>query len=211
MLIVFSLHPEYVGQVTPDNRSWTFNHTPNREELNSAASQLFGITLFPEYELKGWFAGSHFSIREDTVLVPGVRIDIYPRYYTTEVAIGTWAISRSREETQKMCKEYTISGSVTRTSVNSITLSLSHPSKEYLDNFITNVLKPVVKNLHGLIKEDPDFATYKYGSLVPKVLSHRGTARRDDGVESWEDEDAKSGSTDFNFPATRKRQYDYYG
>lgn len=144
-------------------------------------------------------------------MVPGVRIDIYPRYYTTEVAIGTWAISRSREEAQKLCKEHTISGSVTRTSVNSITLSLSHPSKEYLENFVTEVLKPVVENLHGLIKEDPDYATYKFGSLVPKVVAHRGTARRDDGVESWDDEDAMSGSTDFNFPATRKRQYDYIG
>lgn len=209
--MVFSLHPEYVGQVKPDNRSWTFNHIPNREELNTAASQLFGITsFFPEYEVKAWFAGSHFSIRDDTVLVSGVRIDIYPRYYTTQVLIGTWTISRSREEVQKLCKEHTICGSVTRANVNSITLTLAHRDKDTLEHFLQHVLKPTVESLNGQIKEEKVHATYRFGSLVPKVLTHRGAARIDDGAESWNDEDAMSGSTDFNFPATRKRQHDFY-
>jgi hypothetical protein len=48
-----------------------------------------------------------------------------------------------------------------------------------------------------------------YGTLHPVVQSHSGSSRRNDGLESWEDEDAKSGSTYFNTPVPKKRECSY--
>ena len=45
-----------------------------------------------------------------------------------------------------------------------------------------------------------DHEGFGYGMLECAVVTKAGTARRNDKIPSWEDEDAKSGSTHFNSP-----------
>ena len=99
------------------------------------------------------------------------------------------------------CKELGISGQITRNHVNSLQVTLCHPDAEVLGSAIGMLREMAEENGGTIDGEENIVRSFGHGTLTPSVLAHRGTAKRNDGVRSWEDEDARSGSTYFNVPA----------
>ena len=82
-------------------------------------------------------------------------------------------------------------------------MKLCHTDQAKLGDAI-DALDEMSKKYCGCVDRDNIDEGFGYGTLTASVISHRGTAKRNDGVRSWEDEDAKSGSTYFNAPAPVK-------
>ena len=184
-----------------------FHKTLTYKALLDTAETMFGIEIFPSFTLRGVTdRGSEYELSEDDfVFERGVEVHIVPRYFTREFHISTWAMEFSRAEVQRLCKEREISGSVTRDNINSILVTLSHPD-QHLVTAVYEELTKIVVQKDGFIDQDNTIDRWDWGTLDPIVRKHRGTAKRGDGVRSWEDEDAKSGSTYFNVPNPSRSQ-----
>jgi hypothetical protein len=97
-------------------------------------------------------------------------------------------------------KAHNVCGSLTRDNVDSILVVMEHPDMDVLDRVFKQI-ETVVATAHSGYCHEPQW-TYGWGSLGSTVKTHKGTAKRDDGIRSWEDEDAQSASTHFNTPLT---------
>jgi hypothetical protein len=104
----------------------------------------------------------------------------------------------SRSEVQKICKAEAVSGSVTRDNINSILITLSHPSKDHVKT-VYDYIKAKVQLKFGYVDDEKMVEKWGFGTLDSAVRTHKGTARREDNVPSWEDGDSKNGST-YNAP-----------
>lgn len=186
-----------------------FHEVPTYDALLEAIGQLFGIEIFPCYTLRGVTgSGSEYELsNHDFAFERGVEVHILPRYFTREFHISTWAMEFSRAEVQRICKKNEVAGSVSRDNINSIVVTLSHP-QEGLVLKVFDDLAAFVAQKDGFIDPTGIMDRWEWGTLSATVSKHRGTARRNDGVRSWEDDDARSGSTYFNAPnpsAARKK------
>ena len=199
---MFALHPTWSDVVRIDKKGWKFRQIPTYAEVVATSQRLFSITeIFPYYEIRGLTAqGSEYALNEvdgELIFEKGCEIHIVPRYFTAEFNISTWAEEFSRAAVQRICKNRGVSGSVTRDNINSILVTLSHPDGDLVTALIDE-LEAIVATRDGTIHTAVH--RWEWGTLDNTVRKHRGTATRDDGVRSWEDEDAKSGSTYFNVP-----------
>jgi hypothetical protein len=201
LLVVFKLRVVWSGHITDTCKAKVFHETLTYKALLDTAETMFNIKIFPSFALRGVTGhGSEYELSEDEfVFERGVEVHIVPRYFTREFHISTWAMEFSRAEVQRLCKEREISGSVTRDNINSIFVTLSHPDQELVIKVYAELLVTVTQK-DGFIDQDNTTDRWDWGTLDPTVRKHRGTAKRGDGVRSWEDEDAKSGSTYFNVP-----------
>jgi hypothetical protein len=202
-VIVFRLHPHWAGVVRPNSKAHKFAHKPTHLEVLAVISSMFGIVdVFPCYELRGVYKQSdEFTLMEGAfVVADGMTINIVPRFATVKFHIITWSVEYNRNECRKLMKEHNVSGAVTRDNVDSILVTMEHPDMTVLEGVYRHI-EAVVSTEHRGYCHDPQW-TYAWGSLESIVRTHKGTAKRDDGVRSWEDEDAKSASTHFNTPLT---------
>ncbi len=199
LLVVFKLRTAWFGHITDASKAKKFHGTLTYKALRDAAENMFNIDIFPSFALRGVTdRGSEYELSEDEfVFERGVEVHILPRYFTREFHISTWAMEFSRAEVQRLCKEREVSGSVTRDNINSILVTLSHPDQHLVIAVYEELTKIVVRK-DGFIDQDNTIDRWDWGTLDPTVRKHRGTAKRGDGVRSWEDDDAKSGSTYFN-------------
>jgi hypothetical protein len=151
---VFALHPIWSGVVRTDRKAEKFREIPTYQEVVDTSKRLFGIEeLFPHYEIRGQTPqGSDYALNASGTLVfeRGCEIHLFPRHFTTEFHISTWSIEFSRAEVQRICKESEVAGSVTRDSVNSILVTLSHPNKELVQSLVTK-LSDIVALRDGII------------------------------------------------------------
>jgi hypothetical protein len=190
--------------MTPEQTLYAseFVMKPTYDQLYQKCQELFHVDdqeLFSQYQLFGVYQGSEYQLTNDNYVFPrDAGVKLVPRYYTDEFHIVTLGISHSRSELIKFCKIHSIAGSVTRDNTNSLFVSLHHPKMNILDGFIKDILSPWVRSHRGYIDEETIDHHMNYGTLHPVVQSHSGSSRRNDGLESWEDEDAKIGSTYFN-------------
>jgi hypothetical protein len=198
LLVVFKLRTAWFGHITDTSKAKKFHGTLTYKALRDAAENMFNLKIFPSYALRGVTdRGSEYELSEDEfVFERGVEVHILPRYFTREFHISTWAMEYSRAELQRLCKESDVSGSVTRDNINSILVTLSHPDQELVINVYEQLTK-IVAQKDGIVDQDNISDRWDWGTLHNRVRTHRGTAKRGDGVRSWEDEDAKSGSTYF--------------
>jgi hypothetical protein len=176
---------------------------PTYAELLSAINSIYHISeVFPLYELRGVSRHGHdFTLVPDgLVLSDGMAINIVPRYATIKFHIVTWSVEYNRHQCRKLMKEGNVAGSVTRDNTDSICVVMEHPRLEELERIYARVNEVVSTDSRGYCHEAEQ--TFGWGSLESVVKTHRGTAKRDDGVPSWEDDDAKSASTYFNTPLT---------
>mmetsp|Transcript_4435 Transcript_4435/g.4447 ORF Transcript_4435/g.4447 Transcript_4435/m.4447 type:complete len:306 (+) Transcript_4435:39-956(+) len=209
-IVLFSILPQWKSSMTPEQTisAARFLTEPTYDQLYQKCQELFGVDdqeLFTQYQIFGVYDGKEYQLTsQNYVFQRGVHVKLIPRYYTYEFHIITLRISYSRSEVIKFCKNHSIAGSVTRDNTNSLHVSLHHPDLTYLLDFINTHLKPWLSGYSGYIDEENMFHYMNYGTLNPVVQSHKGTAKRDDGVDSWQDEDAKSGSTYFNAPIQPK-------
>ena len=159
------------------------------------------IAALKRYELRARdrFGRQYSLCSASFVLQEGTTVILMPRFYSVTFNICTWAIEYSRNEVVQLCKSAGVSGSVTRNFVNSIEVTLQHPNKEVVTQLYDR-LSDIVTKKRGFIDHENTTDTWEYGTLTPRISNHRGTARRNDGVRSWEDDDAGSGSTYFNAP-----------
>lgn len=196
--------------MTPEQSLYAFEFPvkPTYDQLYQKCVEFFfegDETFWSKYQIHGVYDGKEYKLTADNyVFQRGVSVKLIPRYYTSEFDIVTFRIAYSRNEVIKFCKTHGIAGSVTRDHTNSLHVSLHHPDQTYLANFITDNLKPWLSGYTGYIDEENKYEYMNYGTLHPVVQSHTGTAIRDDGIDSWKDEDAKSRSTYFNAPVPPK-------
>lgn len=170
--------------------------------------ELFEINLWC-YKMKAVTARSKYDLSESNCVVShDVEVHILPRFFELEFHISTWATEYSRWEIQKICKKQAVAGSVTRDNINSILVTISHPEKEHA-NVVYGELKEFAACKNGFVDDDQTVSRWCYGTLDPVVNVHKGTARRCDSSKSWEDEDAKSGSTYFNAPNSLRKSSKY--
>lgn len=197
--------------MTPEQTCYgvEFPTKPTYDQLRLKCLELFGldeVDLFSRYKMFGVYNGLQYELSETHfAILRGVQVKLVPRYYTYEFNIITFKISYSRKQVITFCKAHSVAGSVTRDSTISLRISLHHPELTYLDEIIDTNLKPWLSGYDGKIDEEYKSHFINYGTLNPVVQTHTGTAKRNDGVDSWEDEDAKSGSTYFNAPIPSKK------
>ena len=181
-----------------------FSSKPNFQEICAACATLFGL------EERWWFTHILHAVKnnlrfdlteENFAFGDDFHVEIVPRYQQATFHISTLAIEYSRRAVKVKCKDMGISGQITRNYVNSLQVTLCHPDVEVLGDAIEE-LRKMAKDNGGTIDNENDIVrSFGHGTLTPCVLAQRGTAKRNDGVPSWEDEDARSGSTYFNVPA----------
>lgn len=209
LLVVFVLHEPWSGVVENLCKSKLFTERPNYSTIVEAVGELFVIELYC-YTLKGVTTRSKYDLSESNcVISQDVEVHIIPRFYQLEFHISSWATDYSRWEVQKICKKRAVAGSVLRDNVNSILVTISHPEKEHAD-VVYEELKEFADRKNGFIDDDQTIARWCHGTLDPVVKVHKGTAKRCDSFKSWEDEDAKSGSTYFNAPNPLRMNSQYY-
>ena len=215
-IVIFKCLPPWVDGIVPEPKNFgaEFQNKPSYEDLRRKCVELFEEeeeeeegAFWSHYEMRGVINGEDFLLQQGEKLVfnRGVHVKLVPRYYTEEFHIVTFKMAYSRKEVIKLCKEYRIAGSVTRDNTNSLRVRLHHPSCDMLKSFVDEQLKPWLSDYDGFIDEDNSQHSMEYGSLKNSVVAHRGTATRNDGVESWCDDDAKSDSTYFNAPEPAKK------
>ena len=215
LIVLFSILPQWKGGMIPEQTLYAseFPMKPTYDQLYQKCQEFFGVDdqeLFTQYQIYGVYDGKEYQLTsQHYVFQRGVHVKLVPRYYTFEFHIVTLGISHSRSELIKFCKIHKIAGSVTRDNTNSLFVSLHHPRMDILHEFIMNTLSSWVRSNNGYIDDGNMVHHMNYGTLNPVVQTHTGTARRVDGQDSWEDEDAKSGSTYFNAPVPKKRDCSY--
>ena len=161
---------------------------------------MFGIVFFPEFTVRAITGRSEYEISPTNCAVTReVEIHFLPRYYTCRFNIVSWAIEYSRSEVQKICKNNSVAGTITRDNINSIHITLSHPCRADAEIVYCHI-QETVKLRGGYVDDVKMVCDWGYGTLDSVVRTHKGTATRDDKVDSWNDEDAKSGSIYFNAP-----------
>jgi hypothetical protein len=208
-IVVFTRVPEWLDDLTPTpiNKAAKFLKMPSYQDIVDKCRHFFELEqeeLFLNYVIYGVSDGAEYLLLEDDfVFGQGVRVQLVPRFYTYEFHIVTFSISYSRKEIIKLCKTRCIAGSVTRDDTNSLLLRIHHFDNEKLLVFM-DYLRGWFSEYKGHIDDDHIVHSIEYGSLKNKVVAHRGTASRDDNIESWRDEDAKSASTYFNAPEKSK-------
>jgi len=201
IVVVFRLHPHWAGTVRPNSRAYTFLREPTYQEILGAISVLFSLSeVFPHYELRGVYKhGDEFTlIPEALVVTDSMTINIVPRFATVKFHIATWSVEYNRYECRKLMKANQVSGSVTRDNVDSILVTMNHEDMEVLEKVYRIIATAASVDSRGYC-HDPQW-TFGWGSLESVVRTHKGTAKRDDGVKSWDDDEAMSGSTYFNTP-----------
>ena len=209
-LVMFSILPQWKDILTPDLEYFAseFPTKPSYDQLYSKCQEIFelnAVDIFTSYCMHGVLNEKEFLITaKNFVIVRGVEVRLIPRYHTYEFHIVTLSIRNSRKEVIKYCKQYCIAGSVTRDNPTSLLVSLHHPDREYLNNFIQTNLKSWLNGYRGYIDQERMIHKICHGTLKNIIRSHTGTARRNDGIDSWHDEEGKSGSTYFNAPLKSK-------
>jgi hypothetical protein len=200
LMVVFTLRRQWSEHLTDLVASKLFTEKPTYDTLILAGSELFEIDFFPEFTVRAITARSEYNISPtNCVIARDVEIHFLPRYYTCKFNIVSWAIEYSRSEVQKICKKKSVAGTITRDNINSIHITLSHPSRDYAEDAYRSIQETVLLR-GGYVDDGEMVCDWGYGTLDSVVRTHKGTARRDDKVDSWNDEDAKSGSTYFNAP-----------
>ena len=199
-LVIFTLRRQWSAHLIDEVQSKVFTEEPTYEMLISAGCELFGIVFFPEFTVRAITGRSEYDISPTNCAFPReVEIHFLPRYYTCRFNIVSWAIEYSRSEVQKICKNNSVAGTITRDNINSIHITLSHPCRADAEIVYCHI-QETVKLRGGYVDDVKMVCDWGYGTLDSVVRTHKGTATRDDKVDSWNDEDAKSGSTYFNAP-----------
>lgn len=202
-IIVFRLHPHWSGVVRPNSKAHAFPQKPTHDEILDVIRTMFNISeVFPHYELRGVYKQSdEFTLMKGAfTIADGMTINIIPRFATVKFHIVTWSVEYNRSECRKLMKTHNVCGSLTRDNVDFILVVMEHPDMDVLQE-LYKTIEAIVSKAHKGYCHEAQW-TYEWGSLESNVKTHKGTAKRDDGVRSWEDEDAQSASTYFNTPLT---------
>jgi hypothetical protein len=193
-LVIFTLRRQWSAHLIDTVASKSFTEKPTYDMLISAGYELFEIVFFPEFTVRAISGGSEYDISPtNCAFTREVNIHFLPRYYTCQFHIVSWAIEYSRSEVQKICKNALVAGTVTRDNINSILITLSHPCSAHAEE-VYRLIQETVKLRGGYVDDDEMVCGWGYGTLDSVVRTHKGTATRDDKVDSWNDEFTLSSS-----------------
>lgn len=206
-VVMFEMLPRWSGQNVCERFVREFNRSPSFDDVTSAVLDGFQLDrIDPEYSLRGFDrrapSQDYLLSRRNFVLSSGFDVRLVPRFWFASFVIASWSVEYNRARVKEFVKEKLINGSITRNNINSIKVELRHFDRDELESALDELVNLVDENGDGngfVDRENVEWGV-AYGSLQPRVEHHRGTARRGDGVRSWEDDDAGSGSTHFNTP-----------
>jgi hypothetical protein len=147
-----------------------------------------------------------YEIGESAVLGHDEYVLVKPRFFRLAFFVASWSVDFNRRRVMDMCKEKQISAELSRHQVNAIRVVLSAPKESEVME-VYRQLKQTVEADEGIVTcpcesrtcdDSGCSADFGFGSLRRRIVAHRATAQRNDGVPSWDDDEGRgSQSTHF--------------